>query len=236
MGLSPHFPFGLLRGLSRSVCAGPRTLCNACGLVYAKLVRQKNVFLQPQLLIICKPFLFGDDLRSKSGNEMPHVAQQTRRTRTTVPRPTRQGMGPAVMRMSQLLKSFGWMTSMGAVVDTTLVPLYLRLISDKHIHFRSSTLTLSISHLGELRLQYGLSISAFSHSSARFMGPAVPIRYTLMGLSSFFHLSRAHVLCSCACALILSTPGHHPRFCVHPNTGQRVLGFIFTELTPPSPL
>jgi hypothetical protein len=50
---------------------------------------------------------------------------------------------------------------------TVLLPPYLRLISDKHIHFCSSTLTLSISHLGEIRLQYGLSISAFSRVGLR---------------------------------------------------------------------
>lgn len=85
---------------------------------------------------------------------------------------------------------------MGAVVDTTLVPLYLRLISDKHIHFRSSTLTLSISHLGELRLQYGLSISAFSRSHARFMGPSSADQIiTLMGPSVcvFFHPFPEHM-------------------------------------------
>jgi hypothetical protein len=49
---------------------------------------------------------------------------------------------------------------MAGVADATLLPPYLRLISDKHIYFYSSTLTLSISHLGEPRLQYGLSISA----------------------------------------------------------------------------
>lgn len=46
---------------------------------------------------------------------MPHVAQRTRRTRTTARRPTRPGMHLAAMRMSRLRKSFGWRTSMAAL-------------------------------------------------------------------------------------------------------------------------
>lgn len=74
------------------------------------------------------------------------------------------------------------------MADGQLAPLQLRLISHDHTpHLRSFTLTSSISHLGELRLQYGLSISAFFvQSFARFMGLAVPIRYTLMGLPLHF--------------------------------------------------
>ena len=82
--------------------------------------------------------IFIDDPRLKNGNEMRHVAQRTRRMRTTAPRPTRPGMHLAAMRMSQLRKSFGWRMSMAAVVAnaTLLLPtFYVRLIFDKHIHF-----------------------------------------------------------------------------------------------------
>ena len=94
---------------------------------------------------------------------------------------------------------------------------------------------MSISHLGEIRLQYGLSISAFSRRHARYMGLAAPIRYTLMGPLSVFFLSRAHVIFrSCAFALILLSPGHRScpgEFCVDSNAGQHVL-----DLTESPPL
>lgn len=51
---------------------------------------------------------------------MPHVAQQTRKTQTTVPRPTKQGMHLVAMRMSRLRKSFG-RKSMAPVADATLL-------------------------------------------------------------------------------------------------------------------
>jgi hypothetical protein len=137
--------------------------------------------------------IFIDDPRLKNGNEMPHAAQQIRRTRVMAPRPTRPDMHLAAMRMSRLHKSFGWRTSMAAVVDATLLPPYLRLISDKHIHFHSSTLTLSILHLGEPRFTIWIVDFGFTRSRARFMGPAAPIRYTLMGLRRCFFLFHEHM-------------------------------------------
>jgi hypothetical protein len=95
---------------------------------------------------------------------------------------------------------------MWAVADGHLAPPQLRLFSDDH----SSTLTLSISHLGELRLQYGLSISAFSFGRCAVYEPSHADQIYSNGPSSSIFLSRAHVLSSCACALILSSPGHHP--------------------------
>ena len=53
---------------------------------------------------------------------MPHVAQRIRRTLVMAPQPTRPGLHLAAMRMSRLRKSFGWRTSMAAVVDATLLP------------------------------------------------------------------------------------------------------------------
>jgi hypothetical protein len=84
--------------------------------------------------------IFIDDPRLKNGNEMRLVAQRTR-MRTMAHQPTRPGMHLAAMRMSLLRKSFGWRTSMGAVVANATSPcsypptFYVRLISDKHIHF-----------------------------------------------------------------------------------------------------
>ena len=131
---------------------GPRTLCNACGLVYAKLVRQNVSIVVPYHLQT-----FVDDYRSKNGSVMPHAAQLIHRMRMTVHQQTMQVLRRAATRTSRRRKSFVWRTSMWAVADGQLASPQLRLFSDDH----SSTLTLSISHLGELRLQYGLSISAF---------------------------------------------------------------------------
>jgi hypothetical protein len=78
---------------------------------------------------------------------MLHVARRTRRTRTMANRATRPGMHLAAMRMSRLLKSFGWRTSMAAaaaVADATTLllpypPTFFFLPSAnfpiKHIHF-----------------------------------------------------------------------------------------------------
>jgi hypothetical protein len=66
--------------------------------------------------------IFIDDPRLKNGNEMPHVAQRTRRMRTMAHRSTRPGTYLAAMRMSRLLKSFEWRTSTAAdVADATLL-------------------------------------------------------------------------------------------------------------------
>lgn len=142
---------------------------------------------------------------------MPHAAQLIHRTRMTVPRQTTQVLRLAATRTSRRRKSFVWRTSMWAVANGQITPPQLRLISDDHTpHLRSSTLTLSISHLGELRLQYGLSISAFSFGRCAVYGPSRADQIYSNGPSSSIFLSRAHVLSSYACALILSSPGHHP--------------------------
>jgi hypothetical protein len=103
-------PFRCLRVFSADLRnIGPRTLCNACGLVYAKLVRQN--------VSIVVPFSFenvDDNYRSKNGNVMLHAAQLMHRTRMTAPQQTTRRVAT---RTSRHRKSFVWRTSMWAVAD-----------------------------------------------------------------------------------------------------------------------
>ena len=84
-------------------CVMPVGLCTQS--LYVKKTCQPN----RGTLSFCD--LFIDDPRLKNGNEMPHVAQRTRRTRTMAHRPMTPRLHLAVMRMSRPRKSFGWRTS-----------------------------------------------------------------------------------------------------------------------------
>lgn len=124
LGLSSHFPFLIapwaqLIGLYR-----PPNIVQCLWACVRKACTSKKRVSRTVVPYHLRSFI--DDPRLKNGNEMRHVAQRTRRTRTMAHRATRPGLHLAAMRMSRLLKSFEWRTSMAAgVADATLLlPTY----------------------------------------------------------------------------------------------------------------
>jgi|SRR5712672_1519617 len=128
--------------------------------------------------------------RLKNGNVMPHVARGMRRTGTTVPRPMRQDMHLAAMRMSRLRKSFGWRTSMAAVADHGVRVglqkcICLSQISRRYRWEQGRLLRIWVS----VAYNMDCRIRLFRAAVHGFMGPAAPIRYTLMGPNLLFFFS-----------------------------------------------